>query len=130
MSPAHVILIVFAGFAAGAINSVVGSGTLITFLTLVTLGLHPVVATMSNAVGIVLGGVTGTWVYRAELAGQWRRLRWQIPALVAGAEIGAFPLFPEGCRGLREPRRPKSRACSREGEQFRRDGRGRGECHL
>lgn len=86
-------VIVLAGFAAGSINSVVGSGTLITFPTLVALGLPPVTATMSNAVGMVPGGVTGTWGYRAELAGQWHRLRWQIPALVAGAAIGAFLLL-------------------------------------
>lgn len=86
-------IIILAGFAAGAINSVVGSGTLITFPTLVALGLPPVTATMSNAVGMVPGGVTGTWGYRAELAGQWHRLRWQIPALVVGAAIGAFLLL-------------------------------------
>lgn len=93
MSLAHMALVVLAGFAAGAINAVVGSGTLITFPTLVTLGLHPVIATMSNAVGMVPGGVSGTWGYRAELKGQWRRLRWQIPALVAGAAIGAYLLL-------------------------------------
>lgn len=93
MSLAHLVLIVVAGFAAGAINSVVGSGTLITFPTLVALGLPPVTATMSNAVGMVPGGATGTWGYRAELAGQWQRLRWQIPALAAGAAIGAFLLL-------------------------------------
>lgn len=93
MTAAHAAVIVLAGFAAGAINSVVGSGTLITFPTLVTLGLPPVTATMSNAVGLVAGGVTGTWGYRAGLTGQWHRLRWQIPALVAGAAIGAFLLL-------------------------------------
>lgn len=93
MSFAHAAVIVLAGFAAGAINSVVGSGTLITFPTLVSLGLPPVTATMSNAVGMVPGGVTGTLGYRAGLAGQWHRLRWQIPALVAGAAIGAFLLL-------------------------------------
>ena len=93
MSLAHMATIMLAGFIAGAINSVVGSGTLITFPTLVTLGLPPVTATMSNAVGLVPGGVTGTWGYRADLAGQWHRLRWQLPALVAGAAIGAFLLL-------------------------------------
>lgn len=93
MSTATMALIVLAGFAAGAINSVVGSGTLITFPTLVALGLPPVTATMSNAVGMVPGGVTGTWGYRAELTGQWQRLRWQIPVLVIGAAIGAFLLL-------------------------------------
>lgn len=87
------ILIALAGVAAGAINSLVGSGTLITFPTLVALGFPPVTATMSNAIGLVAGGVAGTWGYRKELAGQWRRLRWQIPASVTGAAIGAFLLL-------------------------------------
>jgi uncharacterized membrane protein YfcA len=87
------ILIMLAGVGAGAINSLVGSGTLITFPTLVALGFPPVTATMSNAVGLVAGGVSGTWGYRGELSGQWRRLRWQIPASVSGAAIGAFLLL-------------------------------------
>ena len=93
MSVAHMILIALAGVGAGAINSLVGSGTLITFPTLVALGYPPVTATMSNAIGLVAGGVSGTWGYRAELSGQWRRLRWQIPASMAGAAIGAFLLL-------------------------------------
>ena len=87
------ILIALAGVGAGAINSVVGSGTLITFPTLVALGYPPVTATMSNAVGLVAGGISGTWGYRRELRGQWRRLRWQIPASLLGAVIGAWLLL-------------------------------------
>ena len=87
------VLIALAGVGAGAINSLVGSGTLITFPTLVALGYPPVTATMSNAIGLVAGGVSGTWGYRKELSGQWRRLRWQIPASVIGAVIGAFLLL-------------------------------------
>jgi len=83
------ILIALAGVGAGAINAVVGSGTLITFPTLVALGYPPVTSTMSNAVGLVAGGVSGTWGYRRELRGQWKRLRWQIPASLIGAIIGA-----------------------------------------
>jgi len=87
------IVIALAGFGAGAINAVVGSGTLITFPTLVTLGYPPVTSTMSNAVGLVAGGVSGTWGYRRELRGQWDRLRWQIPASLIGAVIGAYLLL-------------------------------------
>ena len=87
------LLIALAGIGAGAINSLVGSGTLITFPTLVTLGFPPVTATMSNAVGLVAGGLSGTLGYRAELAGQWDRLRWQIPASLTGAIIGAYLLL-------------------------------------
>ncbi len=87
------ILIALAGLGAGAINAVVGSGTLITFPTLVALGYPPVTSTMSNAVGLVAGSVSGTWGYRRELRGQWDRLRWQIPASLAGAGVGAWLLL-------------------------------------
>ncbi len=87
------LLIGVAGFGAGAINALVGSGTLITFPTLVALGYPPVTATMSNAVGLVAGSVSGTWGYRAELRGQGNRLRWQLPASLAGAVLGAFLLL-------------------------------------
>lgn len=87
------ILITLAGIGAGAINAVVGSGTLITFPTLVALGLPPVTATMSNAVGLVAGGVSGTWGYRRELRGQWNRLKWQAPASFLGAGVGAWLLL-------------------------------------
>ena len=87
------ILIALAGVGAGAINAVVGSGTLITFPTLVALGYPPVTSTMSNAVGLVAGSVSGTWGYRRELRGQWDRLRWQIPASLTGAGIGAWLLL-------------------------------------
>lgn len=87
------VLIALAGVGAGAINAIVGSGTLITFPTLVTLGYPPVTATMSNAVGLVAGGVSGTWGYRRELRGQWDRLRWQLPASFMGAGAGAWLLL-------------------------------------
>jgi uncharacterized membrane protein YfcA len=87
------ILIALAGVGAGAINAVVGSGTLITFPTLVALGYPPVTSTMSNAVGLVAGSASGTWGYRLELRGQWNRLAWQIPASLTGAVIGAWLLL-------------------------------------
>ncbi|WP_370331560.1 sulfite exporter TauE/SafE family protein [Mycolicibacterium hippocampi] len=87
------VLIARAGVGAGAINAIVGSGTLITFPTLVALGFPPVTATMSNAVGLVAGGVSGTWGYRRELRGQRSRLVWQLPASIAGAGVGAWLLL-------------------------------------
>jgi uncharacterized membrane protein YfcA len=86
-------LIALAGVGAGAINALVGSGTLITFPTLVTLGYPPVTSTMSNAVGLVAGSLSGTWGYRRELEGQWRRLRWQLGASLTGAMLGAWLLL-------------------------------------
>jgi uncharacterized protein len=87
------VLICSAGLGAGAINALVGSGTLITFPTLVALGFPPVTSTMSNAVGLVAGSVSGTWGYRAELSGQWHRLRGQLPASLLGAVLGAYLLL-------------------------------------
>jgi uncharacterized membrane protein YfcA len=93
VSVVEILLITLAGVGAGAINAVVGSGTLITFPTLVTLGYPPVTATMSNAIGLVAGGVSGTWGYRRELRGQWRRLSWQVPGSLFGAAVGAWLLL-------------------------------------
>lgn len=93
MTPLELFLIALAGLGAGAINSLVGSGTLITFPTLIAFGVPPVTATMSNAIGLIAGGISGTWGYRKELRGQWPRLRWQIPASFAGAILGAWLLL-------------------------------------
>ncbi len=89
----ELLIVLAAGVGAGFINSLVGSGTLITFPTLVAFGVPPVTATISNAIGLVAGGVSGTWGYRRELSGQFDRLRWQMPASVAGALVGAFLLL-------------------------------------
>jgi uncharacterized membrane protein YfcA len=98
MPVSQAVLIMLAGLAAGAVNALVGSGTLITFPTLVTLGFPPLTATISNSVGLVAGGVSGTWAYRRELRGQGERLRWQIPGSLIGAVFGAWLLLhlPEG----------------------------------
>ena len=54
---------------AGAINAVVGSGTLLTFPVLLALGYPPVVANVSNTVGLVPGSFSGAYAYRRELRG-------------------------------------------------------------
>ncbi len=64
-----------AGLAAGAMNTVVGSGTLITFPVLLALGVPPVTANVSNTIGLVPGSLSGAWSFRRELAGQRERLR-------------------------------------------------------
>lgn len=89
----HVVVVALAALWAGAINAVVGSGTLVTFPTLVAIGVPPVSATMSNAVGLVAGGVSGTWGYRRELRGQGRRVAALVPMSVLGALTGSFLLL-------------------------------------
>ncbi|MEU7832665.1 MULTISPECIES: sulfite exporter TauE/SafE family protein [unclassified Nonomuraea] len=82
-----------AGVAAGAINAVVGSGSLITFPTLVAVGIDPVVANVSNNIGLVPGSFTGAYGYRAELAGQRERLLRLGPASAIGSLIGGILLL-------------------------------------
>lgn len=82
-----------AGVGAGTINAVVGSGTLITFPTLLALGLPPVVANVSNTVGLWPGSVSGAWGYRHELVGQSRRLIRLGTATGLGALAGAIALL-------------------------------------
>ena len=89
----ELVAILLAGVGAGAINAVVGSGTLITFPILLSFGFPPVVATISNAIGLVPGSVTGTWGYRRELAGQRRRVLQLIPASLVGAITGSWLLL-------------------------------------
>ena len=74
MSLLEAIAVFIAGMAAGTINTIVGSGTLITFPTLLAVGYPPVLANVSNTVGLVPGSLSGALGYRPELAGQSRRL--------------------------------------------------------
>ena len=89
----EVVALLTAGMAAGTINTIVGSGTLITFPTLLFFGIPPLVANVSNTIGLVAGGLTGIHGYRAELAGQGSVLRRLVPASVVGAVTGAILLL-------------------------------------
>lgn len=93
MSVLAALGILVAGMAAGTINTVVGSGTLITFPVLVFLGYPPVVANVSNTVGLVAGGVTAVHGYRSELRGAGRSLRRLAPASLLGGIVGAVLLL-------------------------------------
>lgn len=73
MGIGELIAIAVAGFAAGTINTVVGSGTLLTFPTLLAFGYAPVTANVTNTIGLVPGSLSGALGYRRELAGQRER---------------------------------------------------------
>jgi uncharacterized protein len=86
MSFGELISIALAGLAAGAINTLVGSGTLITFPVLLAFGYAPVTANVSNTIGLVPGAISGAVGYRRELAGQRRRIvRLGAMSLLGGA---------------------------------------------
>jgi uncharacterized membrane protein YfcA len=89
----EVVALLAAGMAAGTINTIVGSGTLITFPTLLFFGYAPLVANVSNTVGLVAGGLTGIHGYRAELVGQGPTLRRLVPVSFLGALTGAILLL-------------------------------------
>lgn len=93
MSALQIITILGAGLVAGAVNAVVGSGSLLTFPALLAAGYSPLVANISNSVGLVLGNVSGVVGYRRELIGQERRAAaLAIPAAI-GSLVGAVLLL-------------------------------------
>jgi uncharacterized protein len=93
VGPGEALAILGAGTAAGSINAVVGSGSLITFPTLLAFGFPPVVANVSNNVGLVPGNVSSGFGYRRELAGQRGRLLRLGVASAVGALAGAIALI-------------------------------------
>lgn len=93
MPVAQALAIFGAGVAAGTINTVVGSGTLITFPTLIGLGYPPVLANVSNNVGLVPGALSGIYGYRAELGGQRDRVVRLGSASLLGGLVGAILLL-------------------------------------
>lgn len=93
MTGPDALAVAAAGLAAGAINTIVGSGSLITFPTLLAVGYPPVLANVSNTIGLVPGSISGAIGYRRELAGQRRRIFVLLPAAIAGGIVGATLLL-------------------------------------
>ena len=93
MTPWAALAIFAAGLGAGTVNAIVGSGSLITFPTLLALGYPPVLANVSNNVGLVPGSVSAVHAYRRELVGQRSRMLTLGPASLAGGLTGAVILL-------------------------------------
>jgi len=93
MTPLDALLVFAAGVAAGAINTLVGSGSLITFPMLLAVGYPPLTANVSNNLGLVPGSIAGAYGFRRELAGQRARVRRFAPASVLGGLTGAVLLL-------------------------------------
>jgi uncharacterized membrane protein YfcA len=93
VSVLEAVLVALAGVAAGTINTVVGSGTLITFPALLAVGYPPVTANVSNTIGLVPGSVSGALGYREELRGQRQRALRLGSASVTGGVTGAVLLL-------------------------------------
>jgi uncharacterized membrane protein YfcA len=93
MSPWEAFGVFAAGIGAGTINTIVGSGTLLTFPVLLAVGLPPVTANVSNTLGLVPGSISGGYGYRRELAGQRDRLIRLGTASLFGGTLGAVLLL-------------------------------------
>jgi uncharacterized membrane protein YfcA len=89
----EIAAVLLAGVGAGMINAVVGSGTLITFPTLLALGVPPVTANMSNSLGLVPGSIAGAVGYRRELVGQRDRILRLLAFSTSGGVLGAVLLL-------------------------------------
>ncbi|MEA5454399.1 sulfite exporter TauE/SafE family protein [Sinomonas sp. JGH33] len=99
------LLVFVGGLWAGTINTIVGSGSLVTFPILVALGFPPVNSIISNAMGLVAGGFSGAWGYRREAASARRTLVRLLPVSFFGGLLGAFLLLslPEKVFGYVAP---------------------------
>jgi uncharacterized protein len=93
LSPLDALAVVAAGAGAGAVNAVIGSGSLITFPTLVAVGYPVVTANVANNIGLVPGSVAGVLGYRKELEGPGRRARTLAVASGSGGLTGAILLL-------------------------------------
>ena len=93
MTAAEALLVLVAGLGAGTINAVIGSGTLITFPILLAVGYPPVVANVSNNVGLVPGSLTAVYSWRRELRGRWRHAFGLAWASAIGSLIGSLLLL-------------------------------------
>ena len=89
LNPWEIAGVVGAGVIAGTVNTVVGSGSLLTFPTLLAFGYSPLVANVSNTLGLVPGSVSGALGYRRELTGQAPRIRRLGAISLAGGLLGA-----------------------------------------
>lgn len=101
MTPVELLLVAAVSVAAGLVNAVAGGGTLITFPTLVAMGVPPVAANITNTVALCPGYVGGTLAQSADLKGQRARLVWILPLVFVGGLCGGLLLLVTEARVFR-----------------------------
>lgn len=90
----NIILLFFAGMLAGAMNSVAGGGSFITFPALVLAGLPSISANATSTVALFPGSLAGAWAYRKECKTfTGAPLKLMILASLAGGLLGAVLLY-------------------------------------
>ncbi|WP_157414041.1 sulfite exporter TauE/SafE family protein [Agromyces allii] len=93
MNPLEFVLLMAGGVVAGSINAVVGSGSLVTFPLLIAFGYPPVLANVTNNVGVLPASLAATYANRAQFRGEWRRLGFILCFSAAGGVAGAVLLL-------------------------------------
>jgi uncharacterized membrane protein YfcA len=93
MGLTEAVLLVTAGLAAGVVNAIAGGGSLITFPTMLAIGIPPVSANVSNALSVAPGYASSVVGSRADLAGQGRRILRVAPTVLVGAGCGCALLL-------------------------------------
>ena len=102
MDAGHIALIAGAAMVGGAVNAIAGGGSLITFPTLLALGVPPVIANVTNTVALCPGYFGATIAQRKDLAGQRKRLALLVPLSVIGGAAGALLLLASGERAFQQ----------------------------
>ncbi len=102
LGPLDLLLVGLAAVAGGAVNAMAGGGTLITFPTLIAVGVPAVSANVTNTVALTPGYLGGTFGQRRDLEGQGRRLRLLVPVGVLGGLAGGILLLASGEELFRE----------------------------
>ncbi len=92
----HFALVALAAIAAGIINALAGGGTLVTFPTLLAIGIPAVASNVTNTVALLPGYIGGTLAQSRDITGQEKRLWLLIPAGLIGGLIGGFLLLQTG----------------------------------
>lgn len=87
------LAVLFAGLGAGFVITAIGAGSLVSFPILLAVGIPPVTANVCNTVGLVPGGLSGTWGYRSMMRGRAPWVKAVFATSAGGAVVGAALLL-------------------------------------
>jgi uncharacterized membrane protein YfcA len=94
------MLVGFTAVVAGVINALAGGGTLITFPTLLAIGIPPIIANVTNTVALCPGFIGGILAQLEDLSGQRRRFWIFLSVSAIGGVIGSVLLLRTGERSF------------------------------
>src|SRR5512144_3366026 len=93
MPPIRLIAVAIAAAVGGMVNSIAGGGTLLTFPSLIALGVPPLIANATSTVALWPGAVSSMYGYRNQLRGlkRWASV-FAVPSLIGGG-VGGWLLL-------------------------------------